>query len=88
MAEPKFKIGDYLVIKTQMEATRLFPSPYEPPSPFVLQVLAVQTTRFGGGQEVAYLCSGSSPTVVAKQNFTFSESELDAAPTQPLTEKE
>lgn len=93
MAEPRFKIGDFVVHKGIAEAVRLFPaSPASewlaPHKPMVFLIVGILADQCYAGTQVHYVVRGASATGMANECVTILEIELDPAPTQPLTPKE
>lgn len=93
MAEPKFKIGDYVIPKGCNEVNRVYPVRKgewhrEPQGPLLLMVVSITADTCYAGTQHHYHCRPCYRNAVGQDYLKFLEIELDPAPTQPLTEKE
>lgn len=79
-----FKVGDFVVLKGNMEHKRLFPMKYRDYGPLLLQVVeTLKQTCAAGVEQNLYTCrvyTADGHTTPAN----FNEIELEAAPAEPV----
>ena len=86
MAEPKFKVGDFVIAKAQAEAIRLAPRRrYDEPQPLiVMQVVEIRAQQCYAAIQHVYECRVGTPGSIGTQLCPFNQIELDPAPTEPI----
>lgn len=82
MSEPRFKPGDFVVLKAQCHARWLYPDNYRYSASGILQVLESTHTVWPGGDQVRYSCRACTGEVTSCIAM-YEEIELDQAPTKP-----
>ena len=79
MAEPQFKVGDFVVSRANTEAIRLCALGIQP---IVMQVIEIAQVKSSAGTQTSYSCRGGTPQGVMDV-MEFMEIELAPAPTAP-----
>lgn len=92
MSEPRFKPGDFVVSKAQMEAIRLWSRPdsislLQRAQPILYQVVQVHRIACYSNEQTSYECRAAGLAGVDAKAIVFVEIELDPAPTEPTTER-
>lgn len=78
--EPKFKIGDLVMVKAQIRSRLLSDSFMSQQRPVVLQVIEILTQTCHGGTQLLYACRASVPDGLDINAQNRTELELELAP--------